>query len=194
MSVAAEPIVVDLGTIHECQTRLDERSLGYFVSAAEVCIERHHDSELFRPAKGGVLLDRKQFVPLLLVWDRPTDAMIGTHANDEDAAKDGAYAIVIVLAFRAMGLRVLGKRKSKDGADWVAEVRDAVPPRTVLIEVSGLLSGDETSNPINKRLAAKEKQILDGKSGYEGIAFVVDFRPSVLDIRTANVYPPSNTK
>ena len=189
MSEEAEPIEIDLGKINECHDTLDKGSIGYFVAAAQVCIDRHHNEECFRPLDGTLSLDERPVVPLQIICERATSNMKTTHANDEDAAKDGAYAIMIVLAFRRLGLRVLGKCRTKLGADWVGDVIGATPPRTVLIEVSGMLTGDEKSNPAKQRLGAKIKQFREGKSGDGGLAFVVDFRQPVINILAATLPP-----
>lgn len=180
------PTQLDFSRIDECFRGLDATTIAAFVVAASVCIERRHDSDMFIPLDARHTHEERERA-LSIRWTRPTEDQLRTHDNDEDAARDGAYATAFLVAPETLGLRVIARRRAKDGADWIAEVIDAAPTRRVLVEVSGLIEGDETTNPAKKRLGVKVKQLRDGKSGWEAIAFVVDFRPLTLQLLSRSI-------
>jgi hypothetical protein len=185
------PTQLDFSRISDCYRDMDPTTIAAFVVAARVCIERRHDSDLFVPV-GATHVHNGDETSLVIDWQRPTQDELRTHDNDEDAARDGAYATAFLVARATLDVRVIGRRRAKDGADWIAEIVGTPPERRVLVEVSGLLDGDDTTNPATKRLAVKLKQLRDGNSGWEAIAFVVDFRPPTLKLLSRRIAEASS--
>lgn len=178
------PVEIDLDRIEQCHT-LDPTTVAAFVIAARVCLSRHHDSSLLERVTATHTHDGGQQPSLQIRWRLPDARMRATHANDEDAARDGAYAIAIVAVHANLGLRFVRRERAQLGYDWVAEGTVATASERVVVEVSGLLIGTEESNSARARLRQKRNQIEAGGSLAAKLAIVVDFRPVDIAVLSA---------
>lgn len=145
---------VDLAKIGECHA-LDDVTVHAFANAARVCIDRSHEHEFFNPCKASHTHDERQLASLAIHWSPPDATLLRTQEQDEDAARDGAYAIAIIAGYFNLCLRFVGRRRTKDGADWVAESMEQGPRRALLIEVADCCQA--TTSPIHHDVGCGSK-------------------------------------
>jgi hypothetical protein len=183
-------VCVDAGirpklNIYELHTRhmMAQQITDGFTLNAAVCLDRYNAS----PAVCPVRRDGEAPARYDLRWDTPTEVEKRSCANDEDAARDGAYGMALAAAEVHLEMVGYGRTKTKTGADLVLVSQSKVPLREALteeeyfhlekhrlrLEVSGILRGSDAT--MNKRLEQKVRQVERGRSTLRGLACVVRF-------------------
>jgi len=153
--------------------------------AASVCLARHHE-----PPKRFSITCLGRFDTFLLQWEPPTPRARNCHANEHDATKDGAYAVILLTVERQLRLVAVGQAETGTGADWfvapIGRGRDesGAPnldhPEVLRLEVSG-----QNTGTIGHRIRVKQQQVARGSPSIAGIAAVVGFERAVIRIEDA---------
>lgn len=124
-----------------------------FADAAGVCLEnREHGRGVVLHVYG---VEERQFC---LNWPETTDQVRRTHNDLQDATENGACGVAIVVARKVTGLAVIERSRKGTGFDyWLGKDVDTLFQNKSLLEVSGILNGDEAQ--IKDRLKQKKKQL-----------------------------------
>jgi hypothetical protein len=176
--------ILRVDDLHERHPGLSERLAGAYCEAARVCLDRHHEP----PTRFDVKVDGESGKHLV-EWT-PADARARkAHGNEIEATEMGAYAVALVCLAYRMHLVAIGRPPHGDGFDWYVaplghEFDDAgVPnydaPEVMALEVSGVDRG-----PVGARVEAKKDQIRRGRRAERGVAAVVGFERSVVQMET----------
>jgi hypothetical protein len=155
---------------------------GALCQAASVCLARHHRP----PTDFTVRVDAAE-AKQSVQWEMPSPAARHSNANASDAIRDGAYAISLLFVEHCLHLVAIGRAEEATGADWYiapfGEGFDANgepnidAPGVFRLEVSGQELGR-----IGARLTQKPEQLRKGKSSLPGIAAVVGFERTLVEI------------
>lgn len=141
--------------------------IGYYVTAARVCLDRHHQS----PIDFEVTLEAGADAAYTTQWERSSDADRRLHADATDATEHGAYCVALAAAYSHLGRMALRRTNKGTGADWWlvpigADVSG--PPEydldrddIVKLEVSG--TDLDSPNEVRRRLAKKVDQVRTGR-------------------------------
>lgn len=126
---------------------------GTLREAASVCLEsRHHASGV------NIAVDGDESRSYSLTWPGVTDQMKRTHNDLQDATRDGACGVAILVTKRITGLTVVEKSRKGTGFDyWLGEDDDLFQNKARL-EVSGIIDAKGKVQPINARVKRKQKQ------------------------------------
>src|SRR5690349_8995415 len=81
---------------------------------AAVCMERHRGS----PRMWLVQVDQNAPVDYLVTWLAPTPAQIRACANQDDATRDGAYALALAAVDIHLGYVALRRAEGRSGVDF----------------------------------------------------------------------------
>jgi hypothetical protein len=164
--------VRDLPSLHE----LHRRHPGFhtnvckaYADAARVCFSRHHKSpQVLLVDDDGARSDWR------VVWENPTLAVQRSHANTDDATRDGAYAVALSALEATRGLLALQRAERRSGADYLV-----VPPGSDLLEdaIRFEVSGTDLSEPdVRSRMREKRQQLMASRRDLPGLACVVGFK------------------
>lgn len=168
--------------------RLDRRhpgvnahAAGYLHDAARVCLHRHHSS----PTQVDIRHDAGA-IKAEVQWSLPDAGCLASHANVDDATRDGAYACVIAAVELTDELIAIGRAHTKTGADYYL-----APPgsgtddleQAIRLEVSGVNAGPE--HEVAARLNRKLAQLRQGQGALPAIAGVIGFRERLVLLRKA---------
>jgi hypothetical protein len=160
-------IGIDLIRLAEV-SRLSPTVLAALAEAASVMLDLHHPAP--PPPTAGVLVRGGGEVPVAITWKEPTNQQRETHANENDAAEEGACAIAVA-AVRALGYVVVRRTRHGSGCDYLM-VREGEPENDFhKLEVSGTGVGN-----LSSRLQAKVAQGKAGDLDRPGAAVVVGFK------------------
>lgn len=119
--------------------------------AASCCLHQEHSSPV-QLAVGG---HRKRMFELH--WVAPTGQVLRTHADPEDATRDGATGIAILLVTRVTPYTIIEKSRKGTGFDyWLGHEGDLLFQRKARLEISGILRG--TPPNISARVKRKQNQ------------------------------------
>jgi hypothetical protein len=112
-----------------------------------------------------------------ITWRPPDQTVRGSHDNDLDATRDGAYAVAALSMHSIDRWRIRARAQAASGADLLAFRDDDDPNNFVKVEVSGVSAGSEERglSELRKRLRAKVAQVRGGDLDLPGIAVVVGF-------------------
>lgn len=154
---------------------------AYFHEAASVCLQRHHAS----PTEVDISVDEST-LRASVAWPAPSARCLASHANEDDATRDGAYACVLAAVELAGGLVAIARAETKTGADYYlvpvgADVSDL--EQAIRLEVSGLNSGEP--HDVARRLRQKVEQARNGRSPLPALAGVVGFRAGLILLKKA---------
>lgn len=180
----------ELSTIHPrdlCLCGLHQRHPGLteamgtcFCEAASVCFGRYHVS----PTTLTVTANGRKSTRSLH-WKAPDQRTRRSQGNKDDAVRDGAYAVALLMLEAQLRLVAIGRIETHTGADWVIappEVADATEddlpnldaPGVVRLEVSGTDRGG-----VQSRLTRKQQQLAAGGSS-AGLAAIVGFQKALV--------------
>lgn len=93
--------------------------------------------------------------------------------------EDGAEAVMLALAHRARGWRVVRRMQREEHADWLLEQQGEGPRQVVALEVSGVNRGS-----IAARLTDKLDQVARSEDVDQKWAGVVGFEEPVATLRS----------
>ena len=161
--------------------RLSNPVLEGYVEAARVCLDRYHISPVvFRTCKPG------QATQATVSWAMADELLRRTHANENDAVRDGAYAFVLAAIELLCGLTAVSRADTGTGADYYIcppgveadDIEDCLR-----LEVSGVLHGNAAR--VAQRLREKLDQARKGESNLPALAGVVGFRAQLICVEPA---------
>ena len=152
--------------------------------SAFVCLGRHHSPP---QTKIAVSIDSNE-KSHVLTWRAPTVQEIASNYSNQDATRDGAYAVALVCVEKRLNLYAVGRAEDRSGADWLlapigyksdTELPNCDDPSVVRLEVGGY--NDES---LAYQLKKKVRQLQVGDSDSHGIAAVVGFDRAKVMIQT----------
>lgn len=149
---------------------LDVATGRMYSDAAAVCLEdRDHAIGVHLSVAG---VKRRKYC---LNWAATTDQIRRSHNDVQDATRDGAYAVALMVARDVTGLLAIEQSRKGTGFDyWLGRDEATLFQDKARLEVSGILNGDESQ--VKGRLQVKRKQL--GRSDatrIPGYACVVEF-------------------
>lgn len=122
-----------------------------FAEAAAVCLDHH------RHRQGVSLTVEGATCEYVLEWPRVTKKTRRAYDDPIDATHEGAYAVAILLASHALGLKALQRARQGTGFDyWLGKRVSDLFQRCTRLEVSGILRGTESQ--IRARVQVKREQ------------------------------------
>jgi hypothetical protein len=110
-------------------------------------------------------------------WARPDKRTKMAWANNDDATRDGAYALALAAVEIMRGLVAVRRAETRTGADYYLGISDAALDdleASIRLEVSGTDEGGESV--IKNRLKQKLQQASEGCSNLPAMASIVGFR------------------
>ena len=165
-----------LAAMHTRHGGLTEATANYYVEAASVCLDRHH-----QPPREIKIDSNGTRYPVVAEWQPPDDRTRGAWANETDTTEDGAYACALAAAEVRKGLVAVHRAETRTGADWyvapkgktVDDLEDCLR-----FEVSGVDRGTEAA--VVQRLQKKLQQAASGDSNLPAMAGVVGFKEALV--------------
>lgn len=148
-TAAKATCVLDLRTIEQCSS-LTPSILASLREAAEVVLDRRHPREKNSVAAEVVRNGLPQAAQLL--WEKATQQMRHTHANDNNASEDGAIAVAIVTVFRALGFKVVRRSPHGSGADYLMRRSGAPSDEFIRLEVSGIIGVAKPNSRLKQKV------------------------------------------
>lgn len=148
---------------------------GGWAEAASVCCRRFHPMP--PPATSFAIQRGDHEWRIGITWRAPGEVVAGSHNNDLDATRDGAYAVAVASLHVVEGWRVLGRAQSASGADLLALREGDAADDFIKVEVSGISAGTDLRGlgELRRRLREKIVQVQKGNLELPGIAVVVGF-------------------
>jgi hypothetical protein len=125
-----------------------------YAEAVHVCLERHHTSKVEFKLK-----DNGRIEEAVAEWKKPDIRTKKAWANNDDATRDGAYAVALAAVEITRGLVAVGRAETRTGADYYLGDSNAVSDdfeASIRLEVSGTDEGGEAT--ISSRLKQKLEQ------------------------------------
>lgn len=189
MSVENVPTQCDdeliLRDLHITHPGISPNRSGDFCDAACVCLARHHE-----PPTPVTVEVRKEQRVRRLVWERPDRGVCDAHDNEEDARRDGAYAVSLRCVESELGLVAVRQAKPRSGADWILAPAGVERLPNGFVDLDGVdLSRLEVSGTdqrsVGYRTTQKVQQLGRGASVLPGIAAVVRFDRPIVRIAQA---------
>jgi hypothetical protein len=122
-----------------------------------------------------------------LHWRYPSAAQSASHRNEEEATRDGAYAVALGTAGSELRLVTIGRAASRTGTDWYLvdlgtdDSFDLDREGVTRLEVSGI-SSDTPSN-VRERVRVKTVQAEAGRSDFPAMVGIVGFRTPLVVLR-----------
>lgn len=166
---------------------LSPGTADHIATAAAVCLARFHE---LPPSALKASADGKA-ATYELVWRYPSTPERASHRNDEDATRDGAYAVAIGVADAHLGMWTIGRAESRTGSDWYLRSKaslertfDLDAEDVVRFEVSGI--SDDNDARVRERVRRKTDQVRAGQSRHRGIVAVVGFRTPRVVLRAVD--------
>lgn len=118
-------------------------------------------------------------------WIPPSDIVLRSYANEDDAKRDGAYALALAAVDETENLIGIHRAETKTGADYYVAGPETDPSdleSALRLEVSGT---DGDTQYVRYRLKQKKEQARRGKSALPAIAAVVGFRSKLILVEAA---------
>lgn len=168
---------LDLGDLREMHPRLGTDQALAMVGRAALGLGRNgHASGV------GISLEIERAATLgLLSWPGADLREIDQHDHNR-ITEDGAEAVVLALAHRARGWRVVRRMQRAEHADWLLEATGNGRRRVVALEVSGVDRGG-----IAARLRDKLAQVAKSTDVDQRWAGVVGFEEPNAALRSTKV-------
>lgn len=119
--------------------------------------------------------------PGIIEWPLPGARTTGAWANDEEATRDGAYAVSLAAVEAQMELVAIHRAYKRTGADYYVAPIGVAPDdleNSIRLEVSGVDQGDGSA--IRVRLKQKQEQARRGESSLPAMAVVVGFKAAIV--------------
>jgi hypothetical protein len=177
-----EPLMLIIQALHERHTGLTPAVAAYYLEAASVCLNRHHS-----PPKTFSIDSEAGSLTGSVTWAPQPKAVIVAWANNDDATRDGAYAVSLAAVEAHDGLIAIRRAENKTGADYFLVAQDAPEDdfeNSYRLEVSGIDRG--LSPEIRQRVAQKKQQTRRGQSNLPALVAVVGFRAAVIALERVN--------
>lgn len=148
--------------------------------AASVCLDRHHSPPTDVDCDWDAVA-----IPAMIVWTVPDALIKATFANEEEATRDGAYAVSFATVEKAASLVVVSRAEKLTGADWYVQPRE-LPFDDLENALRLEVSGTDTDKPvvIKQRVSQKVNQLNAGNSNLPALASVVGFRLRMIAVQT----------
>jgi hypothetical protein len=164
-------IRIDLTSLADV-SRLSPTVIVSLAEAASVMLDLYHPAP--PPPTACKLVRGREVTPVEITWREPTNQQRETHANEKDAAEDGASAIAVATA-HALGYVVVRRTRQGSGCDYLM-VREGEPENDFhKLEVSGTGAGN-----LSSRLREKVRQGKAGDLDRPGAAVVVGFKAAKI--------------
>jgi len=142
-----------------------------YVSAARVCLDRHHKS----PVSIGIRTSAAE-MQAIVQWEKTDDRTRGALNNQIDTTEAGAYACIIAAVELSEGLLAVRRAETSTGADYyVAPAGKGIDDLEdcLRLEVSGTDRG--TKKAVEHLLERKVQQAREGNSNLPAVAGVIGF-------------------
>jgi hypothetical protein len=160
---------------------IDGAQLDTCSNAARVRLDVHHP-----PPSEFQLESRGEAQPVELGWTPSDNLLKRSYLNDEDAKRDGAYAIALAAVEQLENMVGVARCETKTGADYYVMPVGGDPEHfledSYRLEVSG---SDSEEREVRYRLKQKQKQASNGKSSLPALAAVVGFRVKLILLEPA---------
>jgi len=170
--------------MHRRHPGLSEATANHQSSAAAVCLARHHELPPTTLTIDSIRSTRQYE----LTWAYPSAVEQASHANTDDATRDGAYAVALASVDARLRLVTIGRAATRTGADWFLRPRGIIEPTFDLdaedvrrLEVSGV--SDDDSGKVRARVRQKVSQARRGNSLHPAIVGVVGFKSARVVLR-----------
>jgi hypothetical protein len=154
----------------------------FLCEAACVCLSRHSES----PREFGVSVDRDPKTHRVH-WDCPDETAKASHANTDDATRDGAYAVSLVCVERRLGLVAVMQAPRCSGADWL------LMPAGQVVKARGFIDLDAPDTLVKLEVSGQDKRTLGYRMKLkrdqvgQGVAAVVGFEKALVRIERVNL-------
>lgn len=166
-----------LGERHQ----IDGAQLDTCSNAARVRLDAHH-----APPSEFQLESRGEAQPVELGWTPSDNLLRRSYLNDDDAKRDGAYAIALAAVEQLENMVGVARCETKTGADYYVMPVGSDPENFLedgyRLEVSG---SDSEEREVRYRLKQKQKQASNGKSSLPAFAAVIGFRVKLILLEPA---------
>jgi hypothetical protein len=160
---------------------IDTAQLDTCSNAARVRLDVHHTA----PAEFQIE-SRGEAQPVELGWTPSDNLLKRSYLNEEDAKRDGAYAIALAAVEQLENMVGVARCETKTGADYYVMPVGSDPENYLedgyRLEVSG---SDSEERDVRYRLRLKQKQASNGKSSLPAFAAVVGFRIKLVLLEPA---------
>lgn len=160
---------------------IDSAQLDTCSNAARVRLDAHHSS----PAEFQ-LESRGEAQPVDLRWTPSDNVLRRSYLNDEDAKRDGAYAVALAAVEQLENMVGVARSEKLTGADYYVMPLGSDPDNYLeeahRLEVSGT---DGVEREVRYRLKQKQQQARDGKSSLPAFAAIVGFRAKLILVEPA---------
>lgn len=155
MSDESPPLVpraINLGELIEGFPYITPAGGANMAQAAIICFDHNQH------ASGVQLATDGDFSTLFEIqWSEPITTAMRRFWNDlEEATKEGACGLAILLIRALTGYTVIERSKKGTGVDWWLGTDDELFQHKARLEVSGILRGDATA--ITQRMSVKKRQ------------------------------------
>jgi hypothetical protein len=155
---------------------------GSYIEAARTCLDRYHSS----PKEFTVRNDGAESFTQV-EWELTDSEIRSAWANEDDATRDGAYALAIAATELLRGMVAVRRAETRTGADYYISfsgVHSEDLENCFRLEVSGTCSSNKSD--INRRLKIKLEQASKGNSNLPAIAAIIGFRVQLILIQTVS--------
>jgi hypothetical protein len=153
---------------------------GSYIEAARTCLDRYHSSPIEFTIKDN---GKESFTQV--EWEVTDSRIQLAWANEDDATRDGAYALAIAAIELLRGMVAVSRTKRGTGADYYISFTDGYPEdleNCCRLEVSG--TGSSKESEVNSRLRIKIEQAREGKSNLPAIAAIIGFQVQLILVQT----------
>jgi hypothetical protein len=169
-------MTISLVGMEERHPGLTAEVAAYYAQAARVCLDRHH----LPPIQVAVENSTKQST-VEIHWSATNELEKIAWANADDATRDGAYAVTLVVVEQQEGLVAVLRAHTRSGADYFIAPRGT--PRgdvenATRLEISGVDRGD--GRAVRARLLQKMDQARRGESDRPAMAAVMGFKAATV--------------
>lgn len=170
--------------MHDRHPGLSEPTGKHQAAAAAVCLARFHALPPTTLTVQAEATSRR----FELVWIYPDARDLASNGNEDDATRDGAYAVALAAVEKRMQLVTVGRTATRTGADWHLRSRGTIEPVFDLdaddvhrLEVSGI--SDDDPPKMRARIRDKVAQTTRGTGTEPAIVAVVGFRSARVVLR-----------
>lgn len=171
---------IDLSRLREMHPRLPEDLVLIMVGRAALGLQRNgHESPV------GIRLDLEpSAIDGRLGWPSADSGNLDQH-DENRVTEDGAEAVILALAHRHRGWRVVRRMQREEHADWLLEETSEETRQIVALEVSGVDRGS-----IKARLNEKLLQVARSEDVDQRWAGVAGFEAPVAALRSTEANTP----
>jgi hypothetical protein len=154
---------------------------GALANAAAVCLDKNHHSSGVELEVSGQYRRRIE-----VCWEGPTDQIRSSYADLPEATEFGAAGVAIAALNSFGGWIVMQRSRKGTGFDyWISQKDEPSGPlfqECAPLEVSGILTGDETE--LHRRVRIKKQQISVANTRRGKVAVVEFGAPKTRIVRS----------